>query len=58
MAWKIELERSAERELDKLNPRIASRILSFLQDRLAPLAISFAAMIPFGILLLALGVSG
>ncbi len=37
MAWKIEIERSAERELDKLNPQIACRILLFLRDRVASL---------------------
>jgi len=37
MAWKIELERNAERELDKLNPQIARRILLFLRDRVASL---------------------
>lgn len=37
MAWKIELERGAERELDKLTPQNARRILLFLRDRLAPL---------------------
>lgn len=37
MAWTIEFERAAERELDKLNPQIARRILSFLHDRIAPL---------------------
>lgn len=35
MAWKIELERNAERELDKLNPQVARRILPFLRDRVA-----------------------
>lgn len=37
MAWKIQLERNAERELDKLNSPIARRILTFLRDRVAPL---------------------
>ncbi len=35
MAWKIELDRSAERELDKLDPPTARRILSFLHGRVA-----------------------
>ncbi len=35
MAWKVELERSAERELDKLDPQAARRILAFLHGRVA-----------------------
>ena len=35
MAWKIELDPLAEKELDKLDPQIAKRILSFLHQRLA-----------------------
>lgn len=37
MAWKIELDPAAERELDKLDPQIARRILTFLHDRVAVL---------------------
>jgi mRNA interferase RelE/StbE len=37
MVWIIELDRAAERELDKLDPQIARRILTFLYDRLAQL---------------------
>jgi mRNA interferase RelE/StbE len=37
MAWKIEFERSAERELEKLDPAAAKRILHFLHDRVARL---------------------
>lgn len=37
MAWKIELDPIAERELDKLDPQIARRILSYLYTRLATL---------------------
>jgi mRNA interferase RelE/StbE len=37
MAWKIELTKAAEKELDKLDPQIAKRILMFLYDRVAPL---------------------
>ena len=37
MAWTIEIERGAERELDKLGPQNGRRILRFLRDRLAPL---------------------
>lgn len=35
MTWKVELDPTAERELDKLDPQIARRILSFLQGRLS-----------------------
>ena len=37
MAWKVELDRAAERDLDKLDPQTARRILAFLHGRLAPL---------------------
>ena len=37
MAWKIEFDPGAERELSKLDPSIARRILRFLRDRLATL---------------------
>ena len=37
MAWKIELSATAARELDKLDPPQAKRILKFLHERLAPL---------------------
>jgi mRNA interferase RelE/StbE len=37
MVWKIDLEKSAERELDKLDPQIAKRILLFLYERVATL---------------------
>ena len=37
MAWRIEFTPQAERELSKLDPRIARRILSFLDGRLAVL---------------------
>jgi mRNA interferase RelE/StbE len=37
MAWKVELDPAAERELDKLDPQIARRILAFLHGRLAML---------------------
>lgn len=36
MAWSIELLPAAARELRKLDPPAARRILSFLADRLAP----------------------
>ena len=37
MAWKLELDPAAERDLDKLDPQVARRILSFLHGRLAVL---------------------
>jgi mRNA interferase RelE/StbE len=37
MAWKVELDPAAERELDTLDPQIARRILKFLHSRIAPL---------------------
>ncbi|RMD69208.1 MAG: type II toxin-antitoxin system RelE/ParE family toxin [Gammaproteobacteria bacterium] len=37
MAWKIEFDPAAERELDKLDPPIAKRILTFLHRRVANL---------------------
>lgn len=37
MAWKVDLDPAAERELDKLDPQIARRILTFLHDRVAVL---------------------
>jgi mRNA interferase RelE/StbE len=37
MAWKIELTPAAAKQLDKLDPQIARRILAFLRDRLAKL---------------------
>ncbi|MCE5242651.1 MAG: type II toxin-antitoxin system RelE/ParE family toxin [Syntrophobacteraceae bacterium] len=35
MAWRIEFELAAERELDKLDPPVARRILMFLHERVA-----------------------
>ena len=37
MAWKVELDPVAERELDKLDHQAARRILAFLNGRLAKL---------------------
>jgi len=37
MAWKIELDPAAERELDKLDLPVAKRILKFLYGRVAAL---------------------
>jgi len=36
MPWRIEFDRAAERELGKLDPQTARRILTFLRDRVAP----------------------
>lgn len=37
MAWNIEIEKSAHRELEKLDPQAARRILGFLFERVAQL---------------------
>jgi mRNA interferase RelE/StbE len=37
MVWKVEIDRAAERDLDKIDPQIARRILVFLHDRVAKL---------------------
>lgn len=37
MAWKLELDSAAARDLDKLDPQTARRILAFLHDRIATL---------------------
>ena len=37
MAWRIEFDRAAERELGKLDPQVAKRILLFLQERVSNL---------------------
>lgn len=37
MVWKIELDPAVERELDKLDPPVAKRILKFLYRRVAAL---------------------
>lgn len=37
MAWRIEVDEAAERDLAKLDPQISKRILKFLHDRLAVL---------------------
>ena len=37
MAWKVEIDSAAERDLDKLEPQITRRILAFLHDRVATL---------------------
>ena len=37
MTWKIELDRAAVRELDKLDRQTARRILAFLRGRVAAL---------------------
>jgi mRNA interferase RelE/StbE len=37
MAWKVEFDSDARKDLKKLNPQIAKRIVTFLFDRLAKL---------------------
>lgn len=37
MAWRVEFAASAAKQLRKLDPEIARRLLSFLRDRVAPL---------------------
>ena len=37
MAWKVELDPGAERDLDKLDFQIAKRIVRFLHERVAAL---------------------
>ena len=37
MRWKIKIDPAAERELDKLDPQSARRILKYLHDRVSPL---------------------
>lgn len=37
MSWKIEIDPTADRELDRLDPQIAKRILKFLHKRIATL---------------------
>ena len=37
MAWKVEIDLAAERDLGKLDPQIARRILVFLHERVAKL---------------------
>jgi mRNA interferase RelE/StbE len=37
MAWKVELSEAVAREIDKLDPQVARRILKFLQERVAKL---------------------
>ena len=37
MVWKIEFDPAAARELGKVDPQVARRILSFLKDRVAHL---------------------
>lgn len=37
MAWRIRFTASAEKQLGKLDPQVAKRILTFLRDRVAAL---------------------
>ena len=36
MAWRIDLSTLAQKNLDQLDPQIARRILTFLNERVAP----------------------
>jgi len=44
MAWTIEFDSAAERELDKLDPQIARRILGHSEQVLAPQALRLRAV--------------
>lgn len=37
MVWRVDLADSAAKQLRKLDPQVARRILTFLRDRVAPL---------------------
>ncbi len=37
MAWKIELSALARKNLEKFDPQVARRILTFLNERIAPI---------------------
>lgn len=37
MSWVVEFDPAAARELRKLDPQVAKRIVAFLRERLAPL---------------------
>ena len=37
MVWRVELDPAADRELSKLDPQMARRIVAFLHDRVAVL---------------------
>lgn len=37
MAWKVELDPATERDLDRLDPQVARRILGFLYERVSGL---------------------
>lgn len=37
MAWRVEFAASAAKQLRKLDPQVATRILTYLRDRIAPL---------------------
>jgi mRNA interferase RelE/StbE len=37
LAWTVEFERAAAKELAKLDPQVARRIIAFLRDRVATL---------------------
>ncbi len=37
MAWKVELDEAVQRDLRKLDPQVARRILTYLHERIASL---------------------
>ncbi len=37
MAWRVELSEGADRQLNKLDPQISRRLITFLRDRLEKL---------------------
>ena len=37
MAWRVEIDPAVERELRRIDPQVARRILTFLHDRVAQL---------------------
>jgi len=37
LVWRIDVSASAEKQLGKLDPQVARRILTFLRERVAPL---------------------
>lgn len=37
LAWKIEVDAAAKKELSKLDPQVARRLTAFLRDRVSPL---------------------
>jgi len=48
MAWKVELDPAAERELCRIDPQVARRILVFLHGRVAHLDDPPSIFVPWG----------